>query len=217
MTFTHDTPSTQFFNEHGRLERPRFSSHITSDRLRESERAISLPKTGTGIKMQRRSVFREEGLDDMELETNPYIDPETKLEERKGGEGRQKKAKVTFEHILQDLEPTNMANKRQDKREDKRREPSLLSKIKARPMIKTRNSAPPGLLPTRTTLLVLLLCVLVPGWRYGGGAAVAGVIRGGQMVENGGVIEARQNSPTEVCTRWAHQGMLFWSRDGRLR
>jgi hypothetical protein len=31
------------------------------------------------------------------------------------------------------------------------------------------------------------------------------VIRASELVENGSVIEGRQNSPTSICTRWSHQ------------
>ncbi len=54
----------------------------------------------------------------------------------------------------------------------------------------------------------------MPGFRYGGedkiniSGADAGVIREAELVENASAIEGRQNSPTDVCTRWSQQGMF---------
>ena len=199
MSFTHDTDSTRVHPDHGRHGRPSFSSHVTSDRLREGERASSIPKSKSNIKPQRKSVFKEEGLDDMNRQ--PHIDHSKTPSIPKASELKQ--PKVTLGHILKDLEHRSRENEETKK--------SLLSKFKSsRPTIKTAASAPPGLFPTipRATLIVLLICVIVPGFRYSGGridGADAGVIRTSELVENGSVIEGRQNSPTSICTRWSHQ------------
>lgn len=201
MSFTHDTHSTRVHTDRGR-QRPSFSSHVTSDRLRESEQSSSsssLPRSK--IKPQRRSVFREEGLDDVRSHTpQPHIHAKSpsvvETQDEKG-------PKVTFDHILKDLE----------QKDSEAAKKSLFSKLRGpKPSIKTAASAPPGLLPTvpRAALIVLLICVVVPGFRYSGGGANisgadAGVIRTAELVENGSVIEGRQNSPTTVCTRWSHQ------------
>lgn len=201
MSFTHDINSTSIHGhtDRGRQGRPSFSSHVTSDRLREGERASSIPKTKSNIKPQRRSVFREEGLDD--LRWQPPLDHSKIPSIVEPAAERQ--PKVTFDHILKDSELTDKGNEETKK--------SLFGKLRGpRPTIKTAASAPPGLFPTvpRAALIVLLICVAIPGFRYSGsgiGAADAGVIRTSELVENGSVIEGRQNSPTSVCTRWAHQ------------
>jgi hypothetical protein len=198
MSFTHDTGSTRVYTDRSRHRRPSFSSHVTSDRLREGERASSIPKSRSNIKPQRKSVFKEEGLDDMNRQPHGHSKTPSIAETSES-----KQPKVTFEHILKDLEHRDRGNEETKK--------SLLSKFKSsRPTIKTATSAPPGLFPTipRAALIVLLICVIVPGFRYSGGGiggADADVIRASELVENGSVIEGRQNSPTSICTRWSHQ------------
>jgi hypothetical protein len=206
MSFTHDIQTTRVHTDRGR-QRPSFSSHVTSDRLREGERASSIPKTKSSAKPLRRSVFREEGLDDMRASHSPLPHIESPITTRVD-ETSDSKPKVTFDHILKDLD-----NK--DKREEREKK-SVWGKLKGtRPTIKSTSSAPPGMFPTihRAALIVLLICVAVPGFRYSGGsnvgAADAGVIMSPELVENGSVIEGRQNSPTSVCTRWAHQSRFY--------
>lgn len=91
-----------------------------------------------------------------------------------------------------------------------------------RPMIKSSATAPPGSFSSlpRVAMLVFLIAVVVPGFRYttnvdGGksqvvmGGADAGVIgRKPELVENASTIAGRANTPTDVCTRWAHQCKL---------
>lgn len=83
-----------------------------------------------------------------------------------------------------------------------------------RPQIRTASSAPPSSFSTlpRAALLAFLVAVVVPGFRYTSGkehinisGADAGVIRNSELVDNGSTIEGRANSPTDICTRWAHQ------------
>jgi hypothetical protein len=206
MSFSHETLSTRAHTDRSRQARPSFSSHVTSDRLRESERASSTSVPRSKIKPQRRSVFREEGLDDVNSHTRhitfehakaPSVVERQVMEDEKPG--------VTFDHILKDLEHKNTGTEASKK--------GLFSILRGpRPNIKTAASAPPGSIPTvpRAALIVLLICVVVPGFRYSGGGANingadAGVIRTAELVENGSVIEGRQDSPTSICTRWSHQ------------
>jgi hypothetical protein len=110
-----------------------------------------------------------------------------------------KAPKASVGHALSDMEQrdTELAKK------------SILSKFKvSTPGIKTATNAPPGIFPTipRATLIVLLICVVGPGIQYSGGEAEAGALRTPELVENGNVlIHGREDSPTIVCTRWAHQ------------
>lgn len=200
MSFSNEIDSTQVHTDRGTRARLSFSSHVASDGLREGDRpsAVAIPKSK--IKPPRRSVFREIGLDDVDRSHTPYIDqPKTptfvEMAETKESN------KITLDHILKDLEPKDTEAAKKSSR----------SKV-SRPSIKAAASAPPALLPTfpRVALIVLLICVVVPGFRYSVniGGVDGGVIRAAEMVENGSMIEGRQNSPTAVCTRWAHQSTL---------
>jgi hypothetical protein len=205
MSFSHDTNSTRVHTDQGRPGRPSFSSHVTSDRLREGERTFSSSIPISKTKPQRRSIFKEEGLDDVSSVNRSHDINNSKPPSIEAAD--RKEAKVTLDNILKDLEQkdTEVAKK------------SLLSRFKgSRPTIRTTASAPPGMFPTipRAALIVLLICVVVPGFRYSGGGenisgADAGVIRTPELVENGSMIEGRQNSPTAICMRWAHQSTFF--------
>ena len=90
----------------------------------------------------------------------------------------------------------------------------------SRPMIKSSATAPPGSFSSvpRVALIAFLIAVVVPGFRYSGGAnkvniggADAGVIRTAELVENASTIEGRADSPTSTCTRWAHQSKSIGS------
>lgn len=164
MSFSHEIVSTRVHTERSRQARPSFSSYATSDRLREGDRpsAVAVPKSK--IKPQRRSVFREIGLDDVNRSPTPHSD-ESKTPTIVDKEEAKGEPKITFEHTSKDVEPKDTVVKR-----------SLLSKFKgSRPDIKTAASTRPGLFPTvpRVALIVLLICVVVPGFRYGGGARLA--------------------------------------------
>ena len=205
-SFTHETLSPDLHgSERGGLVRPGFSSQKTSDRLREAERRPSL--ASTNIKPLRRSVFKEEGLDDpnstvqnSEKKSVPAIE----IEDAKG-------KNTTFDDILKDLDQKENVGST-----TKPGNPPWYSKIgKAqRPTIKSAATAPPGSFSTipRLALIAFLIAVVVPGFRYAGGkekvninGVDAGVIRTAELVENASAIEGRQNSPTSVCTRWSHQ------------
>ena len=91
----------------------------------------------------------------------------------------------------------------------------LFSKRRSRQIATSNTSAnaPPVSFTSlpRVALLIMLIAVVVPAFRYGddsgfAGGADADVIRTAEFVENGSAIEGRQSSPTAVCTRWAQQG-----------
>jgi len=204
-SFTHEIAASG----RGRAVRPSFSSHKTSDRLRECEQRSSTPSK---IRPQRRSVFREEGLDDLNCSVYPShytTSPPTSPTTTEGPPNKN----TTFDEILGNNDEKENAEAR------KRGNAAWYSKLvkPQRPMIRQAATAPPGSFSsvTRVALLAFLIAVVVPGFRYSTGGekvniigADAGVIREGILVDNGSLLEGRGDSPTDVCTRWAHQGML---------
>jgi hypothetical protein len=203
-TFSHDTLSTRIHNpERGRQGRPSFSSTKTSDRLHDSEQRTSMPKTK--IKPQRRSVFKEEGLDDLDHSVHPSHSRAQSIQAIEKENSRDDN--TTFDGILRTLEQKQDA-------ERQKRGATWYSKIKAsRPQIKSSATAPPGSFSSfpRVALIAFLIAVVVPGFRYSNGkdkvnisGADAGVILKHELVDNGKAIEGRQNSPTSICTRWSH-------------
>jgi hypothetical protein len=214
MSFEHDTRSTSVNSQdRGRPLRPNFSSTKTSDRLRESERRPSLQSSTS---KPRRSVFREEGLEDLNRTVHPSHNapnlrkdsiPAIDHEDRSG-------RNVTFDQILKEVDQ----QARREAREKAERSPwySKMGKS-SRPKIKTVSSAPPGAFSSipRVALIVFLISVIIPGFRYSSGrdranisGADAGVIMRAELVENGSTIEGRENSPTAICTRWSHMSMF---------
>ncbi|TAQ87907.1 hypothetical protein B7494_g3772 [Chlorociboria aeruginascens] len=199
-----------FTHERGR---PVFNSMKTSDRLRECEKRPSSSLFSTTKPKRRLSAFKELGLDD--LNSSVYQHHRYRLagslqeieEEQSSGE-----KKVTFDDILKDIETI------EENEDVKKKSTTWLPRIRrgtTRPTIKMTSSAPPATFSTlpRVALIAFLIAVVVPGLRYAGdedkiniSGVNAGVMRvHGEFAENGSVIEGRQNSPTDVCTRWSHQ------------
>ncbi|KUJ20293.1 uncharacterized protein LY89DRAFT_579414 [Mollisia scopiformis] len=154
--------------------------------------------------MQKRSHFREEGLDDLttsiyhDLQNYNFSPPLIKKED-----SNDKKRK--FEEPLKENEQKGNSKK----------SGTWYSKLAKtpRPMVKSSATAPPGIFTTipRVALIVFLIAIVVPGLRNRGDSEVnmngadAGVIREAELVENASAIEGRANSPTSICTRWANQ------------
>ena len=189
--------------------RPSFSSHNTSDRLREGERKSSTPKSS--IRVPRNSVFKEVGLDNLDDDVHhsqvakEAAVPDVEIE-------HPKQQSITFDDIVKDVEKS-------EKTEKKSSNQAWLSKIGkvTRPMIKTSSSAPPGSLTTipRLALIAILIAVVVPGFRPSGGeesvivgGVNAGITRTAKLVESWSTIEGRTDGPTDICTRWGHQSKL---------
>jgi hypothetical protein len=196
-----------------KLQRPSFSSNVTSDRLRESERWPSIQSkakakpsgSGTGVNSPiegRRSVFKEIGLEDTE---NSNL--------------------TSFSALLSStLSPANASgdNKKvngmmKEKVEQKPWHSKLV--IPSRPIIKSAASAPPAIFLTfpRVAILAFLIAIVIPGisYRSAGNSNAnvpadgvgAGLIGGAETIENTMVFEKRADSPIDICTRWAHQSM----------
>ncbi len=155
-------------------------------------------------------MFREEGLDD--LNTSVHHDPGVDINTLQEEDAEDVKA--------YDLQQDGILKERdQNGNIQKSGGQAWYSKLAKgpRPLIRTSATAPPGSFSsvTRVALIAFLIAVVVPGFRYGGGAdrvdlpgADAGVIREPELVDNASTIEARQNSPTSICTRWSHQSMF---------
>lgn len=86
----------------------------------------------------------------------------------------------------------------------------------AKPVIRATASAPPGSFPSlhRLALIVFLIAVAAPALLGGkgstnAGTADAGVIPHAELVDNGTALKGRDNSPTDVCTRWSHQSRCW--------
>jgi len=156
-------------------------------------------------------VFREEGLDDLSHTVHPSHNSRgdsTSSSEREPED--KKRRNDTFDDILKDTEHKDSAEARGTAGRS-----SWYSKMAkgSRPKIKTSATAPPGSFSSipRVALIVFLIAVVVPGFRYSTGknkvnisGADAGVIMRAELVENGSAIEGRQDSPTETCMRWSH-------------
>lgn len=165
------------------------------------------------MKPQRRSVFKELGLDD--LEHTIYNGPEViehpipeVMSKREKDESTSRQGKVTFDDILKEIP------QQEDEEPVKRyNHGAWLPKFSrgARPMIKSSASAPPGGLPTlsRSAMLVCLIAVGVPSFQYYGSGkdkTVVGVADATPtMMKERAILDTRQNSDTAVCTRWANQ------------
>jgi hypothetical protein len=194
-------------SERGRIARPSFSSQKTADRLRECERSTSRSQVSR-IKPHRKSVFKEEGLDDLNRTVHAVPAEEKKFFPVLEVEDIKRKHR-SFEESEEDRE--------EDKENPKKSAQPWFSKLGkgSRPKIKTSSTAPPGSFSSipRVALIACLIAVVLPGFRYGGedkiniSGADAGLIRDAELVENAFAIEGRQNSPAAVCTRWSHQSM----------
>ncbi|TVY48258.1 Kelch repeat-containing protein [Lachnellula occidentalis] len=198
-SFTREIP------ERGRAGRPCFTSNKTADRLRECEMRCSTPSK---IKPYRRSIFKEEGLDDLHRSVHPsHSNNATNNSSTSTFTITRPGTPTTFDEIL-----GNDEEKENSESRARRENPWFFSKLTKgqRPLIKSSATAPPGSFSSvsRITLIAFLIAVILPGFRYGSdviGGADAGLIPEGILVDNGSTIEGRADSPTDVCTRWAHQ------------
>ncbi|KAI8956043.1 hypothetical protein F4801DRAFT_101 [Xylaria longipes] len=188
------------------IERPRFNSQVTSDRLQEGSRFVAFPMSGK-IRKGRKSVFREIGLgpDDENAETST---------------SRQSCRETQHsENTSRPPESTTPAYERRHSVGGKpmREKSRWLSKLipERRPQIKSAAAAPSTSVSGiyRITMIALLIAVVLPAIGYNSGrrmlevnGADAGVIRE-PIVRS--VLEDRANSPTVVCKRWAGQSAVL--------
>jgi hypothetical protein len=201
-------------------QRPSFSSNITSDRLRESERWPSTQSkakaksigSGSGANSHtgvRKSVFKEIGLEDAE------------------------NADATSTPALWSSKPSPANAAGNDKRANGKGKGELeqkpwYSKLAkpSRPIVKSAASAPPATFSTfpRVAILAFLIAIVIPGISYRGtgkpnanipaDGVGAGSIGGPEAMADKMVFEKRADSPIDICTRWAHQSMSTKSFNG---
>lgn len=198
----------------GNPQRPSFSSTVTSDCLRESERWPSpQSKTraksfrsgiGTGNPTRgRRSVFKEIGLEDSDVAKNAGLAAlRSTISSPANAAGNDKKEKVKA------AEET-----------DQRPWYSRLAKP-SRPVLKSAATAPPATFSTfpRLAILAFLITIVIPGMNCRGtgeqnvdfpaDGVGAGPIESAELMASSLSLEKRANSPTDICTRWAHQSMF---------
>jgi hypothetical protein len=216
MTFTHEPGRIASGSD---ARRPGFSSSKTSDRLRES---AYKPRFGSKIKSRRQSVFREEGLEDLDTAIHPshpaHESHKSDSETSPTQDTKELKASSDTTRTSTDTKDSSDMTRASI---DSSRWYSKFYKG-SRPTVKGSSTAPPGPLSSlpRVALITFLIAIVVPGFRYSSGngqammgGADAGVIRTGELVDNGSVIEGRANSPTDVCRRWAHQSQLGFPSD----
>ncbi|KAM7216330.1 hypothetical protein V8F06_008252 [Rhypophila decipiens] len=213
--------------------RPKFHHKYTNDRIREGSGTPPTFSMISKIKKDRKSVFKELGLDDDEPGpwytsehhfgsitgvNSPSSTTTTRASRRAlesdsdgDGDGEDRRSETekpgADEHEQQsECESTQSATT-----------PSASSKPwytklapGRRPRIKTVASAPPSTMSTRLSTTALLIAVVLPAFSYYNGRAqvsLSGVDAG--VIRSTGspipALETRADSPTDVCARWAHQ------------
>ncbi|RDL42076.1 Uncharacterized protein BP5553_02055 [Venustampulla echinocandica] len=200
-TFTHEPTR-------GRTGVPSFSSQKSSDQLHECNRnpPTSAPKS---VKTQRRSLFREEGLDDLDNTIHPSSRSFTKTSTWAAGIDNARDTNSQADKSI-DIGGKKQCPKSSSSDDGYERYSRV---VKPTQTVNSAAAMPASSLATipRAALVVILIALFVPTFRSKIGVEVningadAGVIRTAELVENGSSIEGRANSPANVCTRWAHQ------------
>lgn len=207
----------------GRPVRPKFHHRCTNDRIREGFGRPSSFSMSSKITKNRKSVFRELGLDTDE----PRVPGSG--EHEYGGHGLVSPTRTHAPELSNDdtisgrESDTETHRAEQQMQADENEPPTSPSTSRRpwysrltpsrRPRIKTVSSAPPPSLSTfaRLSAIALLIAVVLPGFSYFKGhqevafsAVDAGVIQN-KSGASSPVLELRAESPTKVCKRWAHQ------------
>jgi hypothetical protein len=208
----------------GRPGRPRFHHRCTEDRLREGLGRPPSFSMSNKIAKERKSVFKELGLDTNQ--PKEFTPNEREFSESEGLASPTSGHAPGSANRNVDDDGQNKTARRPTRQDDSRVEPrteptspessqrpwySRLPRVR-RPRIKSVSSAPPSMSTiTRLSSVVLLIAILLPGFSYyqsreeaAPTLAEAGVIQT-TAAESRPILE-RENTPTEVCKRWAHQG-----------
>ena len=187
--------------------RPKFNHQNTGDRLREGSGRPSSFFMVSKIRKDRKSIFKEIGLDTDVAEEY--------RSEKEFGELTGLSRSTTFENISERGYDEKERRGSRSSQEDPFSPQSPTSKDKAwysklvtrRPRIKTVPSAPPATVTSmsRFTAMALIIGVALPGLSYYNGHGVdAGLIRRSPRAY-GSIIDVRADSPAQVCTRWSQQ------------
>ncbi|KAG9241498.1 hypothetical protein BJ878DRAFT_570110 [Calycina marina] len=210
VAFEHDVQSPESSSaDRLRMSRPSFSQTKTSDRLRECDRR---PTSSSSLSKPRRSVFREEGLNDLNHSVHPshpvQNDRKRSISIAQKDDSDFREKNETFDYILRDIDCKDSSDEMK-----KARHTAWFSKLAKRPRTSSMASAPPGGFSTlpRTVLIAFLIAIVVPVFYHSSeddkaniNGADAEVIMRAELVENGSMIEGRADA-TSVCTRWAGQ------------
>lgn len=210
--------------------RPQFNSQLTSDRLREGSSFVCPPfKMGGCIRKGRRSVFKEVGLEYDIAYLSPSVSPtisgkgrhvsfmtpdkEKDFVDIAGAESEAESQEHQEQESDQNDNPS-IENGSQNRPQSPTQQPALPSKpwyarlanSKGRPRVRSTSAAPPGTISglQRFTLLAMLIAVVFPtfGWHNGRRTVeISGA--------DAGLVTTREQSPTDVCARWAFQSALL--------
>jgi hypothetical protein len=174
------------------------------------------------IRKDRISIFKEVGLDDDELAATAAQSPiqarrmsfpsntrSTQVEantSRASSEWKPSSSENELHQLVEESEPEESAqNNHQHRRQSSSASQPWYSKLalgKTRPRVKSASGAPPkavfGL--QRFALITVLICVVLPAFSFHNAQSATDI-----SGANAGVIQKREDSPTDVCTRWAHQ------------
>ncbi|KAK0627584.1 hypothetical protein B0T14DRAFT_493646 [Immersiella caudata] len=219
--------------------RPNFHHRNTDDRIREgSGRPLSIHMISK-IRKDRKSVFKELGLDTTDLNytpdekvfgeitglsSTPSSAEGTKREVRFGGGietesddgrgdtsgGEQQRQEEEAGGLTEPTTPTSAVSASQ--KWYSRFSPGRRPKIRA-----AASAAPPGMAGmSRITTIALLIAVVLPGFGYFNGRSEKVVVSGADagVIQQrpkgfGPVLDTRAPSPTKVCKRWSQQTALL--------
>jgi len=198
--------------------RPKFNSHKTDDRLREGSGRLPSFSMVNNISKNRKSVFRETGLLEGSESSGTAYTEQRSFGKKHDLDGF---ARLTADSPSDGPRRAGYAGSRGSSShgEGEASSPSekqpWYSRLTPgrRPRIQTVATAPSNMSGlSRLTMIALLIAVVLPGFSYNNGrktvdlsGAKAGVIKTPRS-GSGPVLEIRANSPTDVCTRWSHQG-----------
>lgn len=213
-----------------RVTRPQFNSQKTSDRLREGTFFETRPfiMGGGNIRKGRRSVFKETGLDDEEHTSYHKTSSSSSSNDHELYTVNDEKSFGIITGLRSELpsdpkpsSPTRESSDEQHKHKRntsnggtrlRRRQNSdperpwyaKLYKNEGRPRVQSASGAPPGggngL--ARFTMIAMLIAIVIPAFNLRSSPAGG---KSASIADAGPVMIKREDSPTDVCIRWAHQ------------
>ncbi|RYO89253.1 hypothetical protein DL764_008609 [Monosporascus ibericus] len=164
----------------------------------------------SNIRKGRRSIFREEGLEI----SDPGVEPPRRTSTGAG-------EKESRETTGLKSESTRPSEQRSPEAQDESKGITRWLSKKLGPgkrpgLIKSATSGPPSAaILSRVSTIVLLIAVVLSSSSYNNGRQTAKISDADAAVTStpGNVLAGRQNSPTDVCTRWAGQYNDFLTLD----
>lgn len=225
-TTRHDVPQSAFSPP----VRPPYRTIPTADRLRENHRLAPLVLKMSGkIRKGRLSVFKEVGLDGdrdrssaspspLASPTPPQMQqsPVQRVDFQDLKELRSAKtlhddisqSDTSTEEVTEADEPTSSPRPAQRPRQNSLPPAfqswySKITRPRHRPRVRSASGAPPQSISgtQRFALIVVLIAIIFPAFSIHHSQSPNMDISG----VDAGVLHTRATSPTEICTRWAHQ------------